>query len=265
MNKIISKDGTVIAYDQVGQGPVVILVGGAFNSRSFGPNGSLVDLLAQHFTVINYDRRGRGDSSDTKPYAVEREIEDIAALIEAAGGSAFVYGISSGAALALEAANHGLPIKKLALYEAPFVVDDSRRPIPPDYLEQLKKLMAEDRRGAAIKLFMTKGVGMPAIFVIMMQFMPAWRQLKAVAHTVVYDATALGDTGEGKPLPSNRWNSVTMPTLVICGGKSPTWMKHAMQALPGVLPNAQHRTLEGEMHIVKAGAIAPVLSEFFAG
>ena len=207
--------------------------------------------------MINYDRRGRGESTDTAPYSVEREIEDIEALIEEAGGSAHVFGISSGAALALEAANRGLAIEKLALYEAPFIVDDSRAPVPDDYLERLEGLVASDRRGDAIRLFMRQGVGLPAVFVAMMRIMPAWSKLKAVAPTVVYDAAIVDDYQKGRPLPSDRWTSVTMPTLVAVGGKSPDWMRNGMRALADVLPNARHSTLEGQTHIVKARSPRP--------
>ncbi|MBA3426162.1 MAG: alpha/beta fold hydrolase [Rubrobacteraceae bacterium] len=265
MEQVTSSDGTKIAFDRSGEGPPVILVGGAFNTRSFGPNEGLSSLLAEHFTVINYDRRGRGDSGDTAPYSVEREVEDIQALIEVVGGSAHVFGISSGAALALETANRGLSIEKLALYEAPFVVDDSRPPVPNDYLERLEELVASGRRSDAVRLFMREGVGIPAVFVVMMRFMPAWSKLKAVAHTVVYDAAIVDDYQKGHPLPDGRWASVTAPTLVAVGGKSPAWMRHAMQALADVLPNARHRTLEGQTHIVKPQALAPVLMEFFEG
>lgn len=265
MKTVTSKDGTTIAFDRSGEGPPVILVGGAFNTRSFGPNGGLAALLAEHFTVINYDRRGRGDSGDTAPYSVEREVEDIEALIKAAGGSAHVFGISSGAALTLEAANRGLSIEKMALYEAPFVVDDSRPPVPNDYLERLEGLVASGRRGDAVRLFMREGVGLPAMFVTMMRFMPAWSKLKVVAHTVVYDAAIVDDYQKGHPLPAGRWASVTVPTLVAVGGKSPAWMRHAMRALADVLPDARHRTLEGQTHIVKPEALAPALAEFFGG
>src|SRR6185503_2516347 len=161
MRKVISKDGTAIAFDQSGEGPAVILVGGALSDRS--GSAPLVELLAPHFTVFSYDRRGRGDSGDTAPYAVEREVEDIEALINEAGGSAFVYGMSSGAVLALEVASK-LPtkIKKLALYEPPFIVDDSR-PLPPkDYVKQLDELTAAGRRGDAVEFFMTEVVVVPA-------------------------------------------------------------------------------------------------------
>ena len=265
MSKVLSKDGTPIAYDQSGEGSPVILVGGAMNSRSFGIMGPLVPLLEQRFTVINYDRRGRGESGDTKPYAVEREVEDLEALILAVGGSAFVYGCSSGAALALEAANLlGGKIKKLVVYEAPFVVDTSRAPVPADFAAQLSGMIVSNRRGAAVKYFMVKGVGVPAIFVTMMQLMPAWSKLKAMAGTLPYDTATLRDNGSGKLLSTQQWAAITAPTLVVCGGKSPAWMSHAMQALADVLPYAQHRTLEGQTHIVKPEAIAPILVEFFA-
>ncbi|HEX5850195.1 MAG TPA: alpha/beta hydrolase [Rubrobacter sp.] len=199
MNSVISRDGTRIAYDELGGGPPVILVGGAFNTRTFGPNKGLAPLLEEHFTVINYDRRGRGGSTDTAPYAVEREIEDLEALIEVSGGSAHVFGISSGAALALEAANSGLAIEKLALYEAPFIVDDSRAPVPDDYLPKLEGMLAADRRNAAIRLFLRQGVGVPAVFVAMMRMMPVWSKLKAVAPTIIYDATLVNDYRRGEP------------------------------------------------------------------
>jgi pimeloyl-ACP methyl ester carboxylesterase len=262
MKTALSRDGTRIAYDELGEGPPVVLVGGAFNTRTFGPNKGLSPLLAERFTVINYDRRGRGDSTDTAPYSVQREIEDLEALIDEAGGSAHVFGISSGAALALEAANRGLAIEKLALYEAPFIVDDSRAPIPDDYLQRLKDMVASDRRGDAIRLFMRQGAGVPAVFVAMMRIMPAWSQLKAVVPTVIYDATIVDEYRRGRPLPSDRWTSVTVPTLVAVGGKSPDWMRNAMRELAEVL-GAEHRTLEGQTHVVKSEALAPVLVDFF--
>jgi pimeloyl-ACP methyl ester carboxylesterase len=262
MEKVVSKDGTAIAFDRSGNGPALILVDGALCYRASGPMAPLKALLAQHFTVIMYDRRGRGASGDTAPYAVEREVEDIEALIKAAGGSAFVCGISSGAALALEAANRGAAVRKLALYEAPFIVDDSRPPVAADFVQQLEKLLAADRRGDAVRLFM-KAVGVPAVFVALMRFMPAWSRLTGVAHTLPYDMTIVLENQRGRPLPLTRWTGATAPTLVVAGGKSPAWMRNAMQALARVLPNAQHHTLEGQTHMVSAKALAPVLAEFF--
>lgn len=264
MEKVPSRDGTLIAFDRSGEGPPIILVDGALCYRASGPMGPLAALLARHFTVLTYDRRGRGDSGDTAPYAVEREVEDIEALIKAAGGSAFVYGISSGAALALEAANRGLAIKKLALYEPPLIVDNSRPPLPEDFLAQLNERIATNRRGDAVRLFM-KLVGMPAVFVALMRFMPGRSRLEAVAHTLVYDITIMKDNQTGKALPVGRWSSVTLPTLVVDGGKSPAWMRNAMQALADVLPNAKRRTLERQTHMVSPKVLAPVLVEFFNG
>jgi pimeloyl-ACP methyl ester carboxylesterase len=263
MKKARSKDGTSIAFDQTGQGPPLILVDGALCYRANGPMAPLAKLLAPRFTVFTYDRRGRGDSTDTRPYAVEREVEDIEALLKEAGGAAFVYGTSSGAALALEAGARLANIRKLALYEAPFIVDNTRPPQPADLNERMSGLIESNRRGDAVKLFM-KIVGVPAFGIAMMRLMPVWSKLTAVAHTLPYDFAILDDNWYGKPLAAARWASVKMPTLVTAGGKSPAWMQNAMQALAGVLPSAQHRTLERQNHMVKPQVLAPVLEEFFA-
>jgi pimeloyl-ACP methyl ester carboxylesterase len=262
--KVISKDGTSLAYEKAGTGPALILVDGALCHRGFGPMPKLRKELEKDFTVYTYDRRGRGESSDTKPYSAEREVEDIAALITAAAGSVFVAGVSSGAALALEAARSGLPIKKLALYEAPFIVDDTRMPIPPDFLEQLNAALEKDHRGDAVRLFM-KLVGMPAIMASLMRVFPVWKKLRAVAHTLPYDITIVKNFQQGKPLPRDRWTSIDIPTSVIVGGKSPKWMLNSMKQLADVVPNAEHRTLPGQTHMVKATVLAPALAEFFLG
>jgi pimeloyl-ACP methyl ester carboxylesterase len=212
--------------------------------------------------VYRFDRRGRGESGDTPPYAVEREVEDIAALIAIAGGSAFVCGVSSGAALALEAANRGLPIRKLALYEAPFIVDDTRPPLLDDYRNALTNAIAAGRRGEAVALFM-RAVQVPAPFVMLMRLMPVFGKLKAVAHTLPYDFAIVGENQRGLPLPSDRWASATLPILVGAGGKSPAWIRNAQQALADVLPNAELRTLPGQTHMVSDKALAPLLIEFF--
>jgi len=264
MPTTISKDGTTIAFDRSGRGPALILVDGALCYRASGPSGPLAALLAQRFTVFTYDRRGRGDSGNTSPYAIEREVEDLDALIKEAGGQAFVYGISSGAALALEAATRGLAIKKLALYEAPFIVDGTRPPIPDNFLASLEDAVAAGRRSDAVKAFM-KLVGVPAVFVALMRFLPSWPRLTAVAHTLPYDITLVKDYERGTALPSNQWSGATMPTLVMDGGKSPAWMRNAMRALTGVLPNATYRTLPGQTHMIGAKAIMPPLVEFFHG
>lgn len=263
MNRIISKDGTSIAYTSIGQGPALILVDGALCYRASGPNGPLAEQLSPYFTVYTYDRRGRGDSNEVKPYAIEREVEDIAALIEEAGGSAYLYGISSGAALALEAAKRISSVKKLVVYEAPFVVDESRLPVPDDYASTFDKLLAANRRSAAVKHFMRKGVGLPAIAMVMMPLMPAWSKLKAVAHTLPYDTLLTERFQQAKPLPSDYWLSVNIPTLVIYGGKSPAWMQNGMKTLAKALPQADLHVLRGETHIVKPKSLAPVMIDFY--
>src|SRR5215469_15508331 len=264
MKTVRSKDGTTIAYDQAGHGPPLVLVDGALNSRAFGLNGPLAAVLADRFTVITYDRRGRGGSGDTPPYAVQREIEDLAAIIDAAGGHADVYGISSGAGLALETAC-AVPAKvaKLALYEPPFVVDGTRPPVPADAVRQVTGLLARGRRGAAVKLFLREDSQVPAVVVAAMPLMPAWGKLKAVAHTLPYDLTIMDGGQRGRPLQPGRWASLTAPALVVVGGKSPAWLQNATRALAQVLPGASHRTLPGQTHIVKAKALAPVLADFF--
>jgi pimeloyl-ACP methyl ester carboxylesterase len=257
MNKVQSKDGTTVAFDRLGDGPPIILVGGGSTDRS--ANAPLAALLASHFTVINYDRRGRGDSGDTLPYAVEREVEDIRALIDEAGGSAFVYGTSSGGALALEVAASGLDITKLALWEPPFVLDESLRP-PPDTARTYTELVSAGRRGDAVEFFMTKVVGLPPEFVVHARTQPFWQAQEALAHTLAYDATIMGDYS----LPVERAASVTAPTLVIAGGASFPFMRETARALADVLPDGQHRTLEGEEHNVAPVALVPLLVEFFA-
>ncbi len=263
MNTVVSKDGTTIAYDKAGSGPPLILVDGALCYRESGPNGELAEQLADQFTVFTYDRRGRGDSTDTPPYSVEREVEDIKALIDEAGNEVFLYGISSGAALTLEAVNAGLPVKKLALYEAPFIVDDSRDPVSDDYLVKLRKLLTADKRSTAVKHFMKNAVGLPSVMVFFMPLMPAWSKLKSVAHTLPYDGIIVDKELKGKPYPAHRWSEVNIPTIVIDGEKSQTWMHNSMHALSGHLHDAQYHTLEGQSHIVKPEVLAPVLAEFF--
>ncbi|NUP01091.1 MAG: alpha/beta hydrolase [Nonomuraea sp.] len=265
-SKITSKDGTPIAYERVGEGPAVILVDGALSFRGSSINGDLAKALAPDFTVYTYDRRGRGESGDTAPYAPERELEDLAALAALAaeaGGSVRLYGTSSGAALSLAAVENGLPVERLALYEPPFVVDGSRPAIDDDYVRRLDALVAADRRADAVKLFMREGVDLPAFVVAMMRFMPAWSTLKSVAHTLPYDTAFVAGHQRGKPYPEGEWGSVTVPTLVVDGGKSPKWMRNSVRSLAEALPSAGYRTLEGQTHIVKPEALAPVLKEFF--
>ncbi len=264
MQKVRSQDGTEIAFERFGEGPPIVFVSGAIQHRAIDPAGSeLCRLLGERFTVAYHDRRGRGDSGDTQPYAVEREIEDISAVIDALGGSASLFGGSSGAVLALEAAAHGLPVPKLAMYEPPFVVDDTRPPVPEDYLEQYRRFSAEGRLGDAVAYFMTAGVGMPDEVVAGMRGQPFWAPMEQVGRTLEYDATFMSPLLTGSVEPLKKWASVPVPTLVMDGGNSPAWMRNATRAIVDVLPNVRHRTLEGQTHEVAPDAIAPVLIEFF--
>jgi len=278
MKTVTSKDGTTIAFDQSGKGPAVILVTGALGTRSHATPNSMADILSKQFTAIDYDRRGRGDSGDTPPYAVQREIEDIEALIDGAGRSAFLFGNSSGAILALEAA-HALPnkVRKLVMYEPPFIIDDSRPPLPKDYVEQLNAATAAGRPGDAVEIFMTKAMLIPPEFVAMMRNAPMsqtfgddtgakppeWADMEKVAHTLAYDGMIVKDFLAGKPLPPKRWASFTAPTLVIVGGNSEPFFHDGAQALVNDMPNARRRTLEGQDHAVSPAALEPMLTEFF--
>ena len=262
MNTVSSRDGTAIAYERVGDGPAVILVDGALCHRASGPARPLAARLAERFTVYAYDRRGRGDSGDAATYAVQREVEDLEALVAEAGGRVHLYGISSGAVLALDAVAAGLDVDRLAVYEPPFVVDDSRAPIGPEYPEQLRALLAADRRADAVRLFMRQ-VGLPRVIVALMRVLPAWKQLKAVAHTLPYDAALTVDFQRGTPLDPERWSAVGVPVLVGCGGKSPAWMRTGTAALAALLPDARSCVLPGQTHMVSPKALGPVLSDFF--
>jgi uncharacterized protein YndB with AHSA1/START domain/pimeloyl-ACP methyl ester carboxylesterase len=263
VNKVVSKDGTSIAFDRIGHGSPVILVDGALCWRGLGPSGQLAKLLAPHFTVFTYDRRGRGASGDTLPYAVEREVEDIEALVSEAGGAAFLWGVSSGAVLALEAANRLEGIRKLAVFEAPFIVDASRPTTVEDWV-RIREAVSAGRPSDAINTFL-KSVGMPAFLITLMRLTPVWSRLRAVAHTLPHDGDIVQNLQRGRPLRAGSWASVTIPTLVMDGGKSPAWIREANRSLASALPNAQYRTLEGQTHAVKARAHAPALVEFFEG
>lgn len=261
---VTSKDGTRIAYEQSGAGPALIMVDGAIQYRAIDPWGPQVAaLLGQDFSVIRYDRRGRGESGDTLPYAAARELEDLEALIEAAGGLAYVFGMSSGAVLTLDAAACGLAITKLVVFEPPLIVESSRPPVPDDYVQRLTELAATGRRGEAVEYFLTRAANMPAEFVGPMKAEPFWPALEAVAHTIAYDGTFVADVMKGNPLPRQRWASISIPLLVVDSSGSPEWFHHGAMALVDLLPHAQCRTLEGQEHTVAPDVLAPVLREFF--
>src|SRR5690606_36623054 len=180
-------------------------------------------------TVYSYDRRGRNESGNNLPYSPQKEYEDVQAVINEAGGNAYVYGISSGAALALEAANAGVKMEKLALYEAPYITDNSRKRLPEKYLKTLTEFAEQGENGKAVKYIMRTGIGLPSFVVWMMQLLPAWKQMKHLAHALPYDTEILGDTGSGKPLSKEKWNNVNIPRLVISGSKSAKWSQNSMQ------------------------------------
>lgn len=259
-----SKDGTSIAYEvSAGEGPALLLVGGAFSYRGWKGWRELTALLAPVLTVVNYDRRGRGDSGDAPAYAVERELEDLDALVRAAGGSAHVFGMSSGAVLALRAAAAGVPFERVVVYQPPFNVEANGHLPPPDFESRLRELVARDRRGAAASYFMRQGMGVPRPLVGLFRLArPLWRSLEAVAHTLPYDYAVMGDTVQGRPLAPEPWASIATPTLVLDGGRSPTSLRTAAGVLALYMPNAVRRTLEGQSHNLSMKALAPVLEEF---
>jgi pimeloyl-ACP methyl ester carboxylesterase len=251
MDRVTSRDGTGLAVDRSGAGPALILVLGAFNDRAAG--APLAQSLAPRFTVYNYDRRGRGASGDTAPYAVEREIEDLEALIAAAGGAAAVFGYSSGALLALRAAAHGLALSRLALYDPPPAGGRAGQLAQP-----LADLIAAGRRGEAVELFQTGAVGLPPAVVAQMRTAPFRPALERIAHTLVYDATLL------QALPPGLLASVRLPTLVLDGEHSHPALRAAAHALAGALPNARYQTLPGQGHDLAPDVVAAALAEFLA-
>lgn len=261
---VTSKDGTQIGYSLIGSGPAIVLVDGAMCSRDMGPATPLADELKDKFTVYTYDRRGRGESGDTKPYSTAREIEDLAAVIEVAGGSVKLYAISSGVALALEAANTLPGITGMVLYEAPIFTDTTRKPVPADYVQHMDQLVASGDNAGAIRYFMEKGIAVPWFVILMMQVMGMFKRMAKVGATLPYDTAFVAPFWTYKPIPRNRWPNVTVPVLTMGGSKSDTWMQNAQKAIADNLANAQHRTLIGQNHMVSPTAIAPVIKEFLA-
>ncbi|GAA1266876.1 alpha/beta hydrolase [Planotetraspora silvatica] len=258
MPAITSADGTTIAYERTGGGPALVLVDGAMCYRGAGPMRPLAALLQDTFTVYTYDRRGRGESSDTPPYAVAREVEDLRALIAQAGGEAYVYAISSGAALTLATAAAGPGITKMALYEPPFVAEAAGDTGIKEYTERLHELLDAGRRGDAVALFMTY-VGIPPQVVAGIRAQPGWAVLEAIAPTLAYDDALLA----GGVVPRDRTSAIAVPSLVLSGGGSPQGLQQAAKATADALPTAEHRTLDGQTHDVAPEALAPVLAEFF--
>jgi pimeloyl-ACP methyl ester carboxylesterase len=255
---VSSKDGTRIAVDVSGSGPAIVLVSGGSVDR--GSNAGLADVLASGFTAYNYDRRGRGDSGDTPPYAVAREIEDIGAVIELAGGHAHLYGSSSGAALALEAAAAGARVDKLVLWEPPYNLDPAGRP-PADSVEQLDRMIAEGRRGDAATFFMVDMVRLPADFAAFAKTQPWWPAQEAIAHTLAYDARVMGDYS----VPTATAERIAVPTLILTGGASFPFLKPTAEALVAAMPDARTAVLDGQEHNVDAAVLGTAMKEFLQG
>ena len=263
MYTVTSADGTQIAYDRYGDGPALILVSGAMGYRKFKKFEQIAVALSEHCTVINYDRRGRGDSGPSGPASVRHEVDDIAALIDSVGGRASLWGWSSGGAVALRAAAAEIGVEKLAVYETPFKTDpDAKYPLD-DYGARLDEIVARGDAMGAARHFMRNGIGMPGALVRVMPLMPTFKRFAANALTLPFDYAALGDHNmRGRPLQAQEWSTVTCPTLVAYGTKTYPVLKHASRALAEVLPNASLRELPGQSHNVSASAIVPLLAEF---
>jgi pimeloyl-ACP methyl ester carboxylesterase len=264
---VTSADGTQIAYDVTGPrrgiGPAVVVVEGAMCQRSMGTAKALAPLLSEHCAVYAYDRRGRGQSGHgASAHAAEREVEDLAAVLDAAGPGACAVGASSGAALVLEAARAGVPMRKIAVYEVPFIVDNTHAPNDPGLGRRMQAQVDAGRRGDAVTLFL-RTVGVPAFGLMMMRVLPVWKKLTGIAHTLPYDLEIVLPHQQGQPLPDGYYADVTAPTLVIVGGKSPVYMKNAQTAVVAQLPDATLVELPGQTHMVRGKATVPVLREFF--
>ncbi|OQR63673.1 hydrolase [Streptomyces maremycinicus] len=253
--KTISRDGTELAYARAGEGPAVILVSGAMSTG--GTMAPLAALLADRCTVLRYDRRGRGGSGDTAPYAVEREVEDLAALIDAVGGEAALYGISSGGALALAAAAAGLPVRRVAVYETPYALDEEGTRERAAYTANLTEALAQGRRGDAVELFL-RLTGLAEEMIQGARRSPMWEGMEAIAPTLAHDDAVMGG---GTP-PRERLASITVPVLAAAGGASPPWLREATRAVAEACPDGTYRELEDQTHMVDPAVLAPVLAEF---
>ena len=257
-----SADGTLIAYDRSGSGPPLVLVDGAFCSRTFGPMPKLALELAARFTVLHYDRRGRGDSGDTQPYAVDRELDDLASVIALADGPVTLVGVSSGAVLAARAAARGLPIGKLVMYEPPVFVAGSPGKLPPDQLDAAEAAARAGNRSAAVAAFL-RSVGVPAFAIPIMKIIPGvWKQLKTVAHTLPYDLAVIAQSRPGREMPDELARvlaAVTIPTVVGAGSKSPPYMRHSCEVIARAIAGAELRTLAGQTHNASATALATLV------
>lgn len=258
MLRTTSSDGTTLAYDQVGSGPAVVLIGGGPTTRA--ANAELSELLASSCTVYNYDRRSHGDSDDTESFTVEQEFQDVQAMLDLAGGQAAVFGSSGGSVIALQAAIRGLAITRLALWEPAYVVEGTRRPVPHDYAAQLGELIASGRRSDAGEMFFADAVGLPQQLIDAMKGSPFWPTIEAAAHTLVYDAQLMGDFA----VPVQQLRTLELPTLVVDGATTP-WLSASADAVAAAIPHATRHTLAGQQHNVEANALAPAIAGFLVG
>lgn len=261
MHTVTSRDGTTIAYDVYGEGEPIIMVEGAFCGRSFGPTAKLAADLGRQFRVYHYDRRARGDSSPSTDYNIERELEDLQAIIDVAGGKAGLVGFSSGACLAIEAAAAGLPLTALAFYEPPYMVGPKARKVPASFREDVQKLIATGRNGDAVAYFMTKLIGMPSIFLIPMKFSNMWPAISAQAPSLPFDMEAVN----GFVAPEARMRAIQVPALAMHGSKTMPVLVDSTTLCARTIPGCAHLVLPGQTHEVKSEAIAPHLVDFFTG
>ncbi|GGW71127.1 alpha/beta fold hydrolase [Streptomyces griseoloalbus] len=253
----VSHDGTSLAYESAGRGSAVVLVSGAMSTGA--TVAPLAAPLSERFRVVVYDRRGRGGSTDTAPYAVEREVEDLAALIGAVGGEASLYGISSGGALALRAAASGLPVRHVAVYETPYAMSEEELAARAQYTKNLTRALAEGRRGDAVELFL-RLTGLGEAMIQGARQSPMWAGMESIAPSLAYDDAVMGDGS----VPRELLSSIRVPVLSIAGDASPAWMREAARAIAESVPQGAYRTLEGQTHMVEPDVLAPVLAEFFA-
>ena len=256
-----SKDGTRIAYDRLGSGPALVIVNGALSVRTFTFAQKMAQELAKDFTVYNYDRRGRGDSTNTAPYSVQKEVDDLAALCKAAGGKPFVVGQSSGAALALEAAAAGVPMAGLYAYEPPYVASDpANKADTANYQRDLEAQLAKGDRDGAVTFFM-RFVGVPGFGVAIMRLLPMWKVMASVAHTLPYDGRVMGDFR----VPAKRLAAIKVPTIVAHGDKTAPTLKGAAKAAAGAVPKARHEVVPKANHGIKPALMRAALQRAFLG
>jgi pimeloyl-ACP methyl ester carboxylesterase len=260
--KITSKDGTQIAYDKTGRGPALILVNGAFGYRDNGNTRELATLLADHFTVYDYDRRGRGESTDQQPYSVEREIEDLNALAEACGETPSVCGFSSGCGVVLRTMNQGRTFKKIALYEPPYVAIRKEDELPVNEVKkEIKNLISEGKRAEAVDYFLKKALRIPGVFLFFLRFFnrSGWKKNEIIAHTLLYDLEVMGNL----TFPAGLARNNLSPVLVIGGEKSPERLSNGVKNVAKNVPHSETLFLKGQTHNVTMKVIAPALITFF--